>query len=149
MIILTLLLDDNRTLSHLLSTDSLILLSSFSPLKCLTLTHGREMSLWTDLDAIVYHGSAEDREMLRKLEFRYTTARKGGGGRGKSGASEDAYKMHVVITTPETCMAADSKTATGRVRRELSTIQVIPNRTPSHCNASLICTPSQDIHPCH
>ena len=61
--------------------------------------------------------------MLRKLEFRYTTARKGS--HGKLGSSEDAYKMHVVITTPETCMAADSKTATGRMRRELSSIQVI------------------------
>ena len=61
--------------------------------------------------------------MLRKLEFRYTTARKGQ--TSKSGTSDDAYKMHVVITTPETCMAADSKTATGRMRRELSSIQVI------------------------
>ena len=82
------------------------------------------------MDAIVYHGSAEDREMLRKLEFRYTTTRGGGkgkgGGKGRGGSgSEDAYKMHVVITTPETCMAADSKTATGRMRRELSSIQVI------------------------
>ena len=59
--------------------------------------------------------------MLRKLEFRYTTIRKGG---SKCGSSDDAYKMHVVITTPETCMAADSKTATGRLRRELSSIQV-------------------------
>ena len=65
--------------------------------------------------------------MLRKLEFRYTTARKGQ--TSKSGTSDDAYKMHVVITTPETCMAADSKTATGRMRRELSSIQVISTLT--------------------
>ena len=73
----------------------------------------REMAAWTDLDAIVYHGSAEDRKMLRDFEFRYVTRAK----------DPDAFKLQVVITTPETCMACDTKTATGRGRRALSNIQ--------------------------
>ena len=73
----------------------------------------REVSSWTDMDAIIYHGSTEDREVLRNYDFGYMSRKKQEGG----------YKLQVVITTPETCMSADSKTATGLVRRELCKIK--------------------------
>ena len=71
----------------------------------------RELEAWTDLDTVLYHGSIDDRKLIREHEFFYMS-------RGK----KDGYKVEVVITTPETCLAADSKTATGRIHRELSQI---------------------------
>jgi len=72
----------------------------------------REVSLWTDMDAIIYHGSVEDREVIRNHEFMYMSRKQ-----------NEGTKLQVVITTPETCMSADSKTPTARVRRELCKIK--------------------------
>jgi len=72
----------------------------------------REISLWTEMDAIIYHGSVEDREVIRNHEFMYMSRKQ-----------NEGTKLQVVITTPETCMSADSKTPTARVRRELCKIK--------------------------
>ena len=73
----------------------------------------REMLTWTDMDAVLYQGSQEDREEIRKYEFGYT-----------SRTNSKGYKMQVVITTPETCMVPDRKSTNGRsLCRELSAIQ--------------------------
>ena len=70
----------------------------------------REIHLWTDMDAIIYHGSQEDRDMLRRFEFKFQTpALKRSAGN----------KLEVVITTPETCIAPDGK----GYRRELTRIR--------------------------
>jgi hypothetical protein len=60
----------------------------------------------TDMDAVLYHGSQEDREEIRKYEFGYM-----------SRTDAIGYKMQVVITTPETCLIADRKTPNGRMIR--------------------------------
>ena len=77
----------------------------------------REISLWTEMDAVIYHGSIEDREIIRAHEFSYLSRN-----------PADGYKLEVVITTPETCMAADNAgskagQANYRMKRELSRIQ--------------------------
>lgn len=68
----------------------------------------REIRAWTDLDAIMYYGSQDDRELIRSYEFFFLDKKKKGS------------KVEVVITTPETCVATD--TSSGRVRRALSKI---------------------------
>lgn len=77
----------------------------------------REVTTWTDMDAIIYHGSLEDREIIRTHELSYLSRGKGA----------DGYKLEVVITTPETCMAADNagnkNAPNARIKRELSKIQ--------------------------
>mmetsp|Transcript_14278 Transcript_14278/g.21378 ORF Transcript_14278/g.21378 Transcript_14278/m.21378 type:complete len:2203 (+) Transcript_14278:135-6743(+) len=73
----------------------------------------REVSAWTDLDAIIYHGSQEDREIAREFDMFYMTRK-----------HSEGYKMQVVITSPETCLAADNpKTANGRYTRALSKVR--------------------------
>ena len=77
----------------------------------------REISAWTDMDAVVYHGSQEDRELIRKLEFSYIHRKK----------TEAGVKVEIVITSPETCMSTGSMASGGstvgaRTRKELSKI---------------------------
>lgn len=73
----------------------------------------REVQTWTDLDVVVYHGSHEDRELLREYEFRYMSRN-----------ISDGYKMQVVVTSPETCVAYDNTKTGGSTRnvRALSKI---------------------------
>jgi chromodomain-helicase-DNA-binding protein 7 len=71
----------------------------------------REIAAWTDMDVILYHGSNQDRELIRKLEFSYVS------GKWKK---SDGVKAEVVITSPETCMSIARKTGGGR--KELATI---------------------------
>jgi chromodomain-helicase-DNA-binding protein 7 len=71
----------------------------------------REIEAWTDMDAIIYHGSQEDRQLIREYEFFYMSRKKA-----------DGYKLEVVITTPETCLALDKQNLHGRLHRELSQI---------------------------
>jgi SNF2 family DNA or RNA helicase len=83
-----------------------------------TLAHWqREFQNWTDLNAIIYHGSAEDRTLAREHEFAYPEDRP------KSVAFNRTYlkrcgpknytkrnspwMVQVVITTPEILMTAD------------------------------------------
>jgi SNF2 family DNA or RNA helicase len=67
----------------------------------------RSISAWTDMDVIVYHGSQEDRDIIRDNEFKYVSGKEG-------------FKLEVVVTTPETCLSYDNKAMT---RRELSKIR--------------------------
>ena len=71
----------------------------------------RELDAWTDMDSIIYHGSQEDRQLIREHEFYYMSRNK-----------KEGYKLEIVITTPETCMASDCTSTNGRMSRELSQI---------------------------
>ena len=93
------------------------------------------MQVWTDLDAVVYHGAQSDREAMEAAEFSYLeleleldedsddagAGRGKGGGKGKKskgGGRGRAKKQHltfstakfeVVIASYETCMIAKGK----------------------------------------
>jgi SNF2 family DNA or RNA helicase len=54
----------------------------------------REFETWTNLNAVVYHGSADAREIIRDHEFHEF------GGEEHS----DIYKFHALVTTPEICL---------------------------------------------
>lgn len=69
----------------------------------------RELTSWTDLDVVLYHGSQEDRELIREYEFRYMSKPKSAG-----------YKVQVVVTSYEMAVCRDQDTVGGR--RELSDI---------------------------
>ena len=84
-----------------------------------TLAHWqREFEAWTHLNAIVYHGSAKDREFIREHEFAYPVDRPKDGvpanvrylkkcmGKKKSRA-ERIWMAQVVITTPEMITTED------------------------------------------
>ncbi len=66
----------------------------------------REISTWTDMDVVVYHGSQEDRELIREYEFKYHDNTKNG------------HKLEVVVATPETCMTADNS----KLKKDLAKI---------------------------
>lgn len=84
-----------------------------------TLSHWeREFRRWTDLNTIVYHGSAEDRKAIREYEFAYEANRPTSGigfnslflrkckpKKAKSG--ERPWMAQVVITTPEMIVTDD------------------------------------------
>ena len=71
----------------------------------------REIEAWTDMDSVIYHGSQEDRQLIREHEFFYMSRNK-----------KEGSKCEIVITTPETCMAVDSASTSGRMLRELAKI---------------------------
>lgn len=84
-----------------------------------TLQHWyREFTSWTGLNAIVYHGSAKDRELIREHEFAFECDRPKSGvafnssylkkcmPRSKS-KLERQWMVQVVITTPEILVADD------------------------------------------
>lgn len=88
-----------------------------------TLTHWkREFNNWTDLNVVVYHGSAEDRKLIRELEFAYESDRPEGGvafnqtylkkclpKKSKSRIPGDSpWMVQVIITTPEMVVCDDS-----------------------------------------
>eukprot|EP00588_Corethron_pennatum_P012262 CAMPEP_0194266774 /NCGR_PEP_ID=MMETSP0169-20130528/1566_1 /TAXON_ID=218684 /ORGANISM="Corethron pennatum, Strain L29A3" /LENGTH=2264 /DNA_ID=CAMNT_0039007537 /DNA_START=251 /DNA_END=7045 /DNA_ORIENTATION=+ len=84
-----------------------------APLSTIAHWH-REFTGWTECNAIVYHGTAEDRETIRSAEFPYAGDRPGGTKdylrrchRGRH-ALEKTWQVDVVITTPELCVAEDS-----------------------------------------
>lgn len=90
-----------------------------APLSTLAHWH-REFSGWTNLNTIVYHGSAKDRELLRELEFPYECYRPSGGvgfnqlylRKCKTKMQRDKiagnpWMVEVVITTPELICADD------------------------------------------
>jgi chromodomain-helicase-DNA-binding protein 7 len=84
-----------------------------------TLAHWqREFESWTDLNTIVYHGSAEDRKCIREYEFAYECDRPVGGigfnqlylkkcGRKSQTKAESPWMIDVVVTTPEIMVADD------------------------------------------
>eukprot|EP00559_Dactyliosolen_fragilissimus_P007770 CAMPEP_0184861966 /NCGR_PEP_ID=MMETSP0580-20130426/6527_1 /TAXON_ID=1118495 /ORGANISM="Dactyliosolen fragilissimus" /LENGTH=2276 /DNA_ID=CAMNT_0027359649 /DNA_START=192 /DNA_END=7022 /DNA_ORIENTATION=- len=78
----------------------------------------REFQRWTDLNVIVYHGSAQDREMMREYEFAYDSDRP----HGDVGINQSFLKKvhnkstpkwsrtwmaQVLITTPEMLVTED------------------------------------------
>jgi SNF2 family DNA or RNA helicase len=92
-----------------------------------TLTHWyREFVRWTDLNAIIYHGTAIDRRVIRENEFAYPSDRpksdiginqlylKKCGNRNGT-ASTNPWMIDVVITSPEIMIADDAN--------ELSAVQ--------------------------
>ncbi len=74
----------------------------------------REISSWTNLDSILYYGSQDDRELIRSYEFKFLNSSSDNKSKVNNG-----YKIEVVITTPETCVAYDDKSG---AKRELSRI---------------------------
>ena len=85
------------------------------PLSTITHWH-REFSSWTDLNIIVYHGSAEDRKTMRHKEFAFPVDCPSGGvglnqlylkkcAGSKTGGP---WMVQVVITTPEMLVADDA-----------------------------------------
>jgi len=85
-----------------------------------TLAHWyREFTRWTDLNTIIYHGSAEDRKLIREHEFVYECDRPTGPLglkqlylkkvlKSKPTKAESPWMIDVVITTPEVMVCADS-----------------------------------------
>jgi chromodomain-helicase-DNA-binding protein 7 len=78
----------------------------------------REFTNWTDLNTIVYHGSARDRELIRECEIAFPCDHpKGGVGFNQSflrkcmpkskQPTERAWMAQVVITTPEMLVTDD------------------------------------------
>lgn len=68
----------------------------------------RELTSWTDLDVVLYHGSQEDRELIREFDFYYLSKPKSVG-----------YKVQVVVTSFETAVNKDFGKGS---QRELSNI---------------------------
>lgn len=88
-----------------------------APLSTLTHWH-REFCRWTDLNAIIYHGDADDRKLIRQNEFAYTVDRPPSGVginalylkkccNKKSMKLESPWMVQVVITTPEMMICDD------------------------------------------
>lgn len=78
----------------------------------------REFTNWTDLNAIVYHGSSEDRDHIRQLDMAYEADRpQGGVGFNqlflrkclpkRPSRAESPWMFDVLITTPEMIVADD------------------------------------------
>ena len=95
-----------------------------------TLTHWyREFVRWTDMNVIVYHGTAADRRLIRENEFAYPNCRPQtdtginqlylkkciNGKKNGSGATDKPWMIDVVITSPEVMTADDAN--------ELSAVQ--------------------------
>lgn len=84
-----------------------------------TITHWyREFTSWTDLNAVVYHGSAADRNVIRNYEMAYERDRPQGGvsfnslylkkcGPKRFSKSDSPWMLDVLITTPEMLVADD------------------------------------------
>lgn len=80
----------------------------------------RELTTWTEMDVIVYHGSQEDRKLIRDHEFFASNAssdhsgensrssKKKSNQHSKTGGKETGMKIEIVVTTPETCLAYDT-----------------------------------------
>ena len=84
-----------------------------------TLTHWkRAFEAWTDLNTIVYHGSAEDRDHIRKLEMAYECDRPARVAFNslylkkclpkKAEKAESPWMVQVIVTTPEMLTADDA-----------------------------------------
>lgn len=121
------LMDYHKTLQTAATVD--ILLNSLNrgapvliiaPLS--TLTHWqREFQSWTDLNAIIYHGTADDRRLIREHEFVYEKDRPSSVGLNQSYLKKCAamaskgtspWMVDVVITSPEVMICDDSSELT-------------------------------------
>ncbi|KAL7559116.1 hypothetical protein ACA910_017527 [Epithemia clementina (nom. ined.)] len=73
----------------------------------------REFESWTDLNAIVYHGSAEDRQLIREYEMVYEADRPKNRGanylrRCKRNKKDSPWMAQVVVATPEMLVTEDA-----------------------------------------
>ena len=67
-----------------------------------TLMHWqREVHKWTDMNAVVYDGSAADRAECQRWEFHFGSGPRGSGRRG-AGVVANPYKFDVLLTTYDT-----------------------------------------------
>lgn len=97
-----------------------------APLSTLAHWH-REFSAWTDLNAIVYHGSQEERDVIREHEFAYETDRPQGSlglnqlflkkcgpnkRKGFPSLIDSPWMVDIVCTTPEMIVTEDYKELT-------------------------------------
>jgi SNF2 family DNA or RNA helicase len=81
-----------------------------------TLSHWqREFNRWTELNTIVYHGSTEDRKLIRQFEMAYECDRPQNAvgfnqlylKKCAQKSNKSPWMAQVVITTPETLVAED------------------------------------------
>eukprot|EP00978_Attheya_sp_CCMP212_P033461 scaffold135122_cov54-Attheya_sp.AAC.1 len=83
-----------------------------------TLQHWyRELSAWTNLNTVIYHGSAIDRDRIREFELVYeedrpTTVRQNARYLAKCAAQmkpqyKETWMAHVILTTPDILIADD------------------------------------------
>lgn len=108
-----------------------------------TISHWyREFQSWTDLNTIIYHGSAADRDLIRQFEMAYECDRPQAGrsfnqlflrkcGPRKPNKLESPWMIDVVITTPEMIVADDYVELTA-IRWELVVVdeaQKLKNRS--------------------
>jgi len=85
-----------------------------------TLTHWyREFTRWTDLNTIIYHGSSDDRKLIREHEFVYESDRPTKALafnaqylkaclKKKANKLDSPWMVEVVITTPEMMVTDDA-----------------------------------------
>ena len=84
-----------------------------------TLTHWqREFEAWTDLNTVIYHGSADDRDKIRQFEMAYESDRPTRVafnssylkkcGPPKYNKLDSPWMIRVIITTPEMLTADDA-----------------------------------------
>jgi superfamily II DNA or RNA helicase len=103
-------------LAHTLNRGGPVLI--VAPLSTLTHWH-REFLRWTDLNAVVYHGSAEDRKLIREHEFVYPCDRPDTElgfnqvylrkcAKKQSSLVDSPWMVDVVITSPEMMIADDA-----------------------------------------
>jgi chromodomain-helicase-DNA-binding protein 7 len=102
-----------------------------------TLTHWqREFQSWTNLNTIVYHGTSEDRKLIREHEFAYQLDRPDRHvginqlylkkcGQKKPTRVDNPWMVDVVITTPEIMIADDSVELTA-VEWEVLVVSILP-----------------------
>ncbi|CAK4318492.1 unnamed protein product [Aphanomyces euteiches] len=78
-----------------------------------TLSHWqREFTSWTNLNAVIFHGSQEARKIIESYEF-YRNSKKGG--------KANNYRFDVIITTFEMCTANDYLTL-ARIKWQLAVV---------------------------
>lgn len=110
-----------KTLQTAASVD--IILSQMRPASCClvvaplsTIPHWlREFQSWTDLNAIIYHGSAKDRRKIREYEMAYEEDRPATSNgvtgflrRCKNRKGKAPWMVQVVISTPEMLITEDA-----------------------------------------
>ncbi|OQR85660.1 chromodomain protein [Achlya hypogyna] len=80
-----------------------------------TLAHWqREFTNWTELNAVVYHGSQAERKTIEKYEFYLPHPHDKEPGAPVANKKAPHYRFDVLITTYEMCVAADRSTL-GRI----------------------------------
>jgi len=69
-----------------------------------------QFSQWTELNAIVYHGTQEARKLIQEYEFYFRNIDTSSSRSNRKKRSAKNYRFHVMITTYEMCCTADFMT---------------------------------------